>query len=249
MAEKDINNLSYDEIRKILLFLKAQNVFIGYSIRDIKEFTNDELKKHLKIITENRSNLWSFVVYPNDSLPKDYLSIIHSWHIPTLLSPIHDKDLNADYTEKKKHIHILLYFGNGQNKSFFQILNYSKQLNGTYPIIVNNANAMIRYFIHKDNPEKNQYSINNLISLHGFEYLKAFDNYTNDELLYDKIESIIEENLFINCAILRKYLKEHNFTEELSFFRRHTIYFKSLMDGNYQNLKNGVFIDNSYKNM
>lgn len=249
MATKDIERLSIDEMRSILLFLKEQRIFNGFSVRDIKEFNVDELKNYIKIATENRSNLWSFVVYPDDSLPSDYLSIIHSWHIPCLLSPVHDKDKNADFTEKKKHIHIMLYFGNGQNKSFFQILNYSKQLNGTFPIIVNNSNAMIRYFIHRDNPEKHQYSIDELISLHGFEYIKAFDNYSNDDLLYDKIESIIEDNLFINCATLRRFLKQHNYVEELSFFRRHTIYFKSLMDGNYQNLKNGVYLDNIKDNM
>ena len=114
-------------------------------------------------MSNKRSNLWCFVGYPNDSLPKNYLSILQNEHIACLVSPIHDKDKNADNTEKKKHIHFMVYYGNGANKSQDQVSELSKKLNGTIPIIVNSRNAMIRYFIHADNPEKKQYSRNDLI--------------------------------------------------------------------------------------
>ena len=102
-----------------------------------------------------RSNLWCCVIYPQ-SLPNNYLSIIQSWHIPCVLSPLHDMDINADLTEKKKHYHLLLDFGSGQNKSFDQVKSFTDQLNGTIPIICHNRQAMVRYFIHLDNPEKKQ---------------------------------------------------------------------------------------------
>lgn len=109
---------------------------------------------------QKRSNLWLCVVYPEDSLPDNYLQIIsYEWHVPTLLSPVHDADLNADSTEKKKHIHIMIDFGSGQNKSYDQVLNLTKKLHGTVPVICQNRSAMIRYFIHRDNPEKAQYNI------------------------------------------------------------------------------------------
>ena len=91
-----------------------------------------------------RARSWAFVVYPDDSLPSNYMEIIESWHIPCLISPIHDRDLNADETEKKKHRHILLCFDG--MKSYNQIKDYTEQLKGTIPIIVENTNGMIRYF-------------------------------------------------------------------------------------------------------
>lgn len=180
-----------------------------------------------------RSNVWAFVIYPGDSCPDNYLDIIQSWHIPTLISPVHDQDLNADETEKKKHIHVMLYFGSGSNKSYEQVYLYSSQLNGTIPIIVNNTNAMIRYFIHKDNPEKHQYDRSELTCLSGFEINDAFESYSNDSLYYDFLEEFINEKGIYNFFILVMELKIGNYIYELDFLRRHTIYFRTLLDHRY----------------
>lgn len=185
-------------------------------------------------MTEKRSNVWSFIIYPDDSLPDNYLSIINNWHIPCLLSPIHDLDLNGDETEKKKHIHLMLYFGVGANKSFKQVKLYSDQLNGSNPIIINCTNAMIRYFIHKDNPEKHQYDINDIMSFSGFEYKQAFENYTTDEELYSVIEEFIFNNCIFNYADLLNGLKSHNMFYECSFVRKHVNHFIHCLNGVYQ---------------
>lgn len=187
-----------------------------------------------------RSNLWSFIGYPDDSLPNNYLSIIQNWHIPCLISPIHNKDKNANNDEKKKHIHFMLYFGNGANKSIEQVKEYTKQLNATIPIIVNSREAMIRYFIHLDNPEKQQYNKYDLICLSGFEIGSAFESYSKDSLIYEKIEKLIKENFIYNFSVLVDYLKYYNMKIELDFLRRHTIYFKELLNGNFQIHKNNI---------
>lgn len=181
-----------------------------------------------------RSNVWCFVIYPDDSAPSNYLEIIRSWHIPALVSPIHDSDINADDTEKKKHIHVLLYFGVGANKSFDQVKVYSDQLFGTIPIRVNSVNAMIRYFIHKDNPEKHQYRQEDLIVCSGFEIGNAFDNFSDQELMYEQIEKIIVDNGIFNMFNLVVFLKGYNMKDELRFLRTHTYYIKALLDGRYQ---------------
>ena len=187
--------------------------------------------------SEKRSNNWTFVVYPGDSLPDNYLNIIQNWHIPTLLSPIHDKDLNGDLTEKKKHIHIILYFGVGANKSYSQVLEYSKQLNGTIPQIVNNSRALIRYFIHLDNPEKHQYKKQDLITISGFDIGDAFSSFDDENKLYDSIEKIIKDNLIFNYASLTYFLSENGYSYELQFLRKHTMHFNALLNGRYHLLK------------
>lgn len=181
-----------------------------------------------------RSNVWCFVIYPDDSAPSNYLEIIRSWHIPALVSPIHDSDINADDTEKKKHIHVLLYFGVGANKSFDQVKVYSEQLFGTIPIRVNSVNAMIRYFIHKDNPEKHQYRQEDLIVCSGFEIGNAFDNFSDQELMYEQLEKIIVDNGIYNMFNLVVFLKDYNMKDELRFLRSHTYYIKAVLDGRYQ---------------
>ena len=60
------------------------------------------------IIKDKRERFykWTMIIYPGDSAPENYESIINNWHIPCCLSPIHDQDLNGDETEKKKHQHL-----------------------------------------------------------------------------------------------------------------------------------------------
>lgn len=187
---------------------------------------------------QKRSNLWVAVFYP-DSAPKSYLPIIQSWHIPALISPVHDADLNADMSEKKPHIHLLLDFGSGQNKSFEQVKTYTDQIKGTIPFVCHNRAAMVRYFIHKDNPEKHQYDVNDLIALSGFEYMQAFENYTSEIQIYRFIENIIYRNMIYNYSVLCKYMNAHGYEYEYNFLRKHTLHFKALLDGQYQLLKMG----------
>lgn len=186
-----------------------------------------------------RSNLWISILYPEDSLPDNFISIIQSWHIPVLLSPVHDADLNADESEKKAHIHMMIDFGSGQNKSFDQVFQLTSKLKGTAPIICHSRNAMIRYFCHKDNPEKHQYQIDDLMSISGFEYAAAFENYTNEVELYKFVENLIYDNVIYNYSVLCKYMDSCNLQYELQFVRKHTIHFRAILDGQWQLIKSG----------
>lgn len=187
---------------------------------------------------EKRSNLWICVLYP-DSLPNNFLEIINSWHIPCALSPLHDKDKNADETEKKKHYHLMIDFGSGQNKSFNQVKEFTSQLNGTIPIICHNRFAMIRYFIHLDNSEKKQYNREDIILFSGFEIKDAFSSYTNDSKIYDTLEKIIYDNMIYNYSVLVNYLRKHNFIVELDFLRRHSNHINYILNGYFQLIQKG----------
>ena len=54
---------------------------------------------------DKRSNKWAFLIY-QESAPKNYLDILEEMHIPFVLSPWHDKDINKETGEfKKAHKH------------------------------------------------------------------------------------------------------------------------------------------------
>ncbi|WP_236560075.1 Rep family protein, partial [Streptococcus halichoeri] len=42
---------------------------------------------------EKRSNKWAFLLY-QESAPENYLDILEEMHVPFVLSPWHDKDVN-----------------------------------------------------------------------------------------------------------------------------------------------------------
>lgn len=54
---------------------------------------------------EKRSNKWAFLFY-KESAPDNYLDILEEIHIPFVLSPWHDKDVDKKQENLKKHINM-----------------------------------------------------------------------------------------------------------------------------------------------
>ena len=204
-----------------------------------------------------RSSTWACIIYPGDSAPTNYLDIIHSFLLPVLVSPLHNPDKENEimdpetgefFETKKKHQHVMLYFSSLKSRQ--QVEEYTSKLNGTRPFIVHSAEGMIRYFIHWNNPEKEQFynkekeektvAIGKLLSFQGFEYLSAFSTYTDEDKIYSFIEDLITKEKIANMIDLLLYLKDHKQKYELKFVRTHTMYIRSLLDGMYHKLTNQV---------
>lgn len=110
---------------------------------------------------------WTWVCYP-DSAPADWIHQLDSKHLQFVVSPLHDADLNADESEKKPHWHVYICYPG--KKSFDQISALSQGIcKGTIPQPVDNPVGLIRYFIHLDNPEKYQYSRDDLQVFGGLD--------------------------------------------------------------------------------
>lgn len=202
-------------------------------------------KEYISESQELRSNLWTFCIYP-ESIPNDYLRILQSEIIvPTLLGPLHDADINGNGMEKKPHYHVMMYFGKGKNVSYTQVMRYVKKLNGCPCEVVTNSVGMIRYFIHRDNPEKSRRSqgmdrdwkIEDLLSFHGFEYLDAFESKSDENEYYKCIEQFCEDNNIYNYYVLTEALKGALLTDELNFLRRHSIHFRAYLLDKYNIIK------------
>ena len=59
---------------------------------------------------EQRSNKWAFLFY-KESASEDYLNVLEELHVPFVLSPWHDKDVNRSTGEfKKAHKHGAFFF-------------------------------------------------------------------------------------------------------------------------------------------
>lgn len=116
---------------------------------------------------DSRGRNWSFVGYPDDSLPTNYREILNDeMHLCYCESPVHDADFNGDGSEKKAHIHFVVSFEG--NKSFEQMLEITQRLNCPIPQQVRNMRAMVRYLIHADNPDKHQYKREDVKAFGGF---------------------------------------------------------------------------------
>lgn len=109
---------------------------------------------------------WVALVYP-DSAPENWTDILDKQHLSFGVSPLHDKNLDPEGDEFKPHWHLYLKFSGV--KTYKQIQEYIKDLNCTRPEPVSNPISMVRYFIHLDHPQKQQFAIDDIQCFGGFE--------------------------------------------------------------------------------
>lgn len=138
-----------------------------------------------------RTRNWTFVIYPNEGnppAPDNWRDILDNYHIPWCESPLHAADENADGSDKKQHIHILICFDG--NKSFEQIKEITDSLNAPTPQKCANVRGLVRYFAHLDNPEKHQYSVSDIKGHGGFDVSDQFKLSATDR--YQCIDEMME---------------------------------------------------------
>ena len=149
---------------------------------------------------KKRTRNYATVVYP-ESAPDDWITLLQEQCVPALISPLHDKDINADGTPKKEHYHVMILFDGVKT---------SEQAGEVFSIIggvgiepVKSAKAYARYLCHLDNPDKAQYEIEDVISCSGADYniiiSLATDKYS---ALAEMIEFCIKNDIVSYAELL-----------------------------------------------
>lgn len=119
---------------------------------------------------DKRARNFATIVYP-ESAPENWIDILSEYHIPVFISPIHDKDKNPTGEPKKPHYHVITMYDG--KKSVNQAKEVFSSINGVGCEIVSTIRGMARYLCHLDNPEKEQYCIDDVICLCGADYLST----------------------------------------------------------------------------
>lgn len=119
-----------------------------------------------KITQNTKKRNWATVCYP-ESVPADWLEILKRSGVQAAVSPLHDRDLEADEkTPKKPHWHILMTYPGP--KSLASMKAFCATFGGVQPVALEAVRGYYRYLTHKDNPEKAQYSEEGITLLNGF---------------------------------------------------------------------------------
>lgn len=159
---------------------------------------------------DERTRNWTFIVYP-ESAPENWIEILSEEQVPFVISPLHDKDVNADGELKKPHWHVMLMFSG--KKSLTQIQKITEKINSPMPQKVNDTKAMARYFLHLDNPEKWRYSKEDLKVYGGIDiekYLTSVSEQKNER--YDGIRDMckfIDDHGIIEFSDLMAYAMDN----------------------------------------
>lgn len=176
-------------------------------------------------MASKRSSKWTFIVYP-DSAPDNWKELLKAYHVPAAVSPLHDKDLNPTGDEKKAHWHVMLEYET--LKSFDQVKEFTDLLNATIPQIVQSPVGMIRYFIHKDNPEKHQYNWEDISVYNGFD-IEKYDSFTDSEidLILAEITRFIDDNGITEYAEIIAFSRDSKddlYKDWYRIIRRNTLF-------------------------
>lgn len=183
-----------------------------------------------------RTRTWMFIVYP-DSAPNDWEDVLNEelGYSCWCHSPLHDKDFNANGEIKKPHWHVLLVFDGV--KSYEQIEDIAKSVNGTAPKACQQSSSMIRYFTHIDNPEKAQYDRKDIKAFGGLDVESPYTKSTDfEEMTFQSIYQIIKENKFYNIIDLEDYLNDNALSDYKIFVHTHTLLVSKYLDGVYQKM-------------
>lgn len=142
-----------------------------------------ETKKSTIGTKDGRYRGFATVVYP-ESAPDNWLDTIREAKIPVFVSPLHDKDINPTGEPKKPHFHVLVYYEG--KKSLEQAREFFESFGGVGCEVVQSLRGYTRYLCHMDNPEKFQYSADDVQCFGGADFIGTIG------LPIDKYKSIRE---------------------------------------------------------
>lgn len=144
---------------------------------------------------DDRARNWLVIAYPENCSEVELDLFLADLHINAFRSPLHHGYEFNGVDERKDHWHVGLIFEG--KKSFEQIMELVvRPLNTSRPIVMQSIRGSARYFLHKDNPEKEQFNSSQRIkTFGGFDLEKHFMPTASEKSTYiGEMEDWIEAN-------------------------------------------------------
>lgn len=157
---------------------------------------------------KGRTRNFATVVYP-ESAPDNWQEILSEQFVPAFISPLHNKDINPTGETKKPHFHVLIMFDSVKTKD--QAIEIFNKIQGVGCEVVQSLRGYSRYLCHLDNPEKAQYSPEDVRSLCGADYTGSIGLVTDKYKAIGEMIDFCEENGIISYSELLKYCRMERF--------------------------------------
>jgi len=189
-------------------------------VNNEKSLSNDKVN-----LTHNgKKRNWATVVYP-ESAPENWIETLKISGAQVAISPLHDRDLEADEkTPKKAHWHVMMVYPGP--KSLASVKAFCSTFGGIQPVPLEAVRGYYRYLTHQDNPEKFQYDEKDIQCLNGFSILD-FIELTRTEIIKIKKELLVLINTenFFEYADFIDYLQDKGTDEFLDVGMSNTYFF------------------------
>ena len=176
------------------------------------------------IKSEIKKRNWTFELY-EDSCAKDWEEYLVSTGVPFIYA-LHDKDVNPTGEPKKPHYHVMMCFDGPT--SYNRVMEYIDRVKAANGVVqpVGSVRGMVRYFCHKDNADKYQYSEDVLQCKNGFDP-KDYFSLTVSQIKAIKRKTIqfIQDNEIEEYAELIDILKESDEIDMFDIASQNTFFF------------------------
>lgn len=183
---------------------------------------------------------WAFVLYP-ESAPVDWVEQLQKTGLQCAISPLHDKDVDPTGELKKPHYHIILCYEGPT--SFNVVSSLCDSFNQPIPQALEQIRGYYRYFTHKDNPEKYQYSEDDIKTVNGFN-ISNFVELTKTEIneVKDRLQKLIREQSFVEYFQFVDYLQDNQMKLEWEVASSNTYFFDRYITSRRNYFKK-IFVD------
>lgn len=167
---------------------------------------------------------WCFILYP-ESAPADWVERLSNCGVPCAVSPLHEFDVNPDGEIKKPHYHVILCYPGPT--TFSSVKKFVSSLNCPIPEPLEAVRGYYRYFTHKDNPEKYQYSEVDIRCFNGFS-IRDYVELTKTEVLRIKseLQQLIRSLNIIEYSDFMDYLQDNQLTDFYDVASCNTYFFE-----------------------
>lgn len=154
-------------------------------------------------IEENRYRNFMILLYPEDDYFNDTLEDIKG----SFKKYAYIKHI-AEEEEKKEHVHLILSLDNPRSE-----ISLAKRLEIPKRLVkrIKSLRGSCRYLIHKDNEDKLQYNLEQVIVSNAFKstYFKSFDDLLSDDEILDNIYGFIDDHKGLNPIELEMELTKY----------------------------------------
>lgn len=181
---------------------------------------------------------WTFVLY-EDSCAKDWEDYLISTGVPFAYA-YHDKDKTDLGEDKKAHTHVLICFDGPV--TYNNAMTYATRVGAANNVIqpVGSVRGMVRYFCHKDNPDKYQYEDDVIQCRNGFDPKDYFAlTVTQQKAFKRMIIEFIQDNEIIEYADLVEILMNSDQMDLFDIVTTNTFFFTQYMKSRKNKMKKG----------
>ena len=181
---------------------------------------------------------WAFVLYP-ESAPENWRELLQQTGLQCVISPLHDKDLDPDGNPKKAHHHIILVYSGPT--SFNVVKQLTESLNQPIPQALEQVRGYYRYLTHKDNPEKAQYSEDDIETINGFN-IADFVELTKTEVnaYKRKLQELIINLDIVEYCDFMDFLLDNEMWTEYDIGSNNTYFFEKYISSRRNKLKGAI---------